>query len=185
MGAYLLKRAFKLVVMGAVGGILVFGAYILFVLPGGLRAYLEKRTDFAQLYVYNVGEKFVDINFRRLDGRKVRLSQYPHKAVLVNFFASWSAPCDAEAPRLERLSQTYRSQGLLVIGVDVNEAQARARAYQQKHHLTFPVWLVEYTVEGGFHIPFDLVIDAQGVVRFSGSDQPRDMEQVIVGLLGK
>jgi thiol-disulfide isomerase/thioredoxin len=181
----LLKRALKVVVLGALGGGLAYGAYILFFLPGGLRAYRAKRTDFKQLYVYGVGERFVDIDFTGLDGKVIRLLEYPHKVVLVNFFTSWSGQSGAEAPRLEKISETYRDSGLQVIGVDVNETAEKARGYLQDHHLTFPAVLVANKVEGGFVVPFYLLIDDGGVVRFAGSGgQPHEMENVITALLG-
>ena len=180
------KLAFKLLALGAAGGTIVYAAFILFLLPGGWRAYLEKRSDFSQLYVYNVGEKFIDIDFRLPDGRPTRLSRYPHKVVLVNFFTSSSAPCNAEAPRLERLAATYRNQGLMVIGVDVNESASEAQAYPRNHRLSFPIWRVENTVEGGFTVPLNLVIDDQDVVRYSGPGQPfQDLEKSVADLMAK
>lgn len=181
----MLKRALKVAVLGALGGGLAYGVYILFFLPGGLRAYLAKRTDFKQLYVYDVGERFVDIDFLGLDGKVIRLSEYPHKVELVDFFTSGSGQSSAEASRLEHISETYRDTGLQVVGVDVNETAGKARGYLQDHHLTFPAVLVANKVEGGFSVPFYLVIDNGGVVRFAGSGgQPHEMENVITALLG-
>jgi hypothetical protein len=55
----------------------------------------------------------------------------------------------------------------------------------QEHHLTFPAVLVANKVEGGFVVPFYLLIDDGGVVRFAGSGgQPHEMENVITALLG-
>jgi thiol-disulfide isomerase/thioredoxin len=180
----LLKRVLSTVVAGALGGGLACGAYIVFFLQGGLHAYLEKRTDFKQLYLYDVGEKFIDINYRDLDGKAVLLSQYPHDVTLINFFVSSSGSSDGEAPRLERISEKYRERGLLVVAIDVNESRDAALAFRQKHHLNFPVVMVADRVEGGSVIPFNLVIDQRGVVRFSGSgDRPNDIENVIDDLL--
>ena len=171
-------------VIGVLGGGLAYGAYIIFLLPGGLRAYLQKRTDFYQLYVYDVGEKFIDLNYRGLDGNTILLSQYPHAVALINFFVSSSSSSDSEAARLERISEKYRERGLLVVAIDVNETRKLALAFRQRHHLNFPVMLVPDRIEGGFPIPFNLVIDQRGVVRFSGSGgQPNDMENVIDDLL--
>ena len=180
-----MKRALKVAVLGALGGGLAYGVYILFFLPGGLRAYMAKRTDFKQLYVYNVGERFIDIDFLGLNGKVIRLSEYPHKVELIDFFTSASGQSGTEASRLEHISEKYRDTGLQVVGVDVNETAAKARDYLQEHHLTFPAVLVANKVEGGFSVPFYLVIDDGGVVRFAGSGgQPYEMENVIAALLG-
>lgn len=181
----MLKRALKIVVLGAVGGTCVYSACIVFFLPGGSRAFLEKRTDFDQLFVYHVGEKYIDLSFKNLEGKPTVLSDYPHKVVLLNFFASWFGPCDAEASRMERAWKTYRAQRLVTVSIDVNESSGKAQAFRQKHHLTFPVLLVQDRVEGGFHVPFNLVIDEEGVVRYAGSgSEGHKMEDVIAGLLG-
>lgn len=184
-GARSLKRALTVAILGVLGGGLAYGVYILFFLPGGLRAYLAKRTDFKQLYGYNVGERFVDIDFIGLDGKLIHLSEYPHKVELVDFFTSGSGQSGAEATRLEHISEKYHGTGLQVVGVDVNESAAKARGYLQEYHLTFPAVLVANKVEGGFSVPFYLVLDDGGVVRFSGSGgQPHEMENVIAALLG-
>jgi len=179
------KRLLSVAVLGALGGGLAYGLYILFFLPGGVRAYFAKRTDFKQLYVYNVGERFVDIEFLGLDGKMIHLSEYPHKVELVDFFTRSSGQSSAEASRLENISEKFQHAGLQVVGVDVNETAEMARGYLQDHHLTFPAVLVANKVEGGFSVPFYLVLDDGGVVRFSGSGgQPHEMENVITGLLG-
>src|SRR5579864_4249412 len=181
----MLRRILKVAVVGALGGGLAYGVYIMFFLPGGLRAYFAKRSDFKQLYVYNVGERFVDIEFLGLDGKVIHLSAYPHKVELIDFFTSESAQSGAEASRLEHISETYRDTGLQVVGVDVNDTAEMARGYLQDHHLTFPAVLVRYKVEGGFAVPFYLVLDEGGVVRFSDpGGQPHEMENVIATLLG-
>jgi len=61
----------------------------------------------------------------------------------------------------------------------------KARGYLQEHHLTFPPVLVANKFEGGFSVPFYLVIDNGGVVRLAGSGaQPQEMENLIAALLG-
>jgi peroxiredoxin len=181
----LFKRGAKIAILGALGGAAFYAAYIIFLLPGGARAFLAKRKDFDQLYVYHVGEQYLDISFTRLDGKSTHLSDFPHKVVLLNFFAGWFRACNAEAPRLEHAWRTYRGRGLVTLAIDVNESSDEAQAFRFKHHLTFPVLLVPNRIEGGFEVPFNLVIDQGGVVRFSGfGSQPDKIENVIAGLLG-
>jgi cytochrome c biogenesis protein CcmG/thiol:disulfide interchange protein DsbE len=61
------------------------------------------------------------------------------KAVVVNFWASWCVPCRDEAPVLQQTYERYRDQGLVVLGVDVNDFRADARRFMDKHGLTYPV----------------------------------------------
>jgi peroxiredoxin len=59
--------------------------------------------------------------------------------VVLNFFASWCEPCKREAPVLERLWRDERAQGLVVLGVDANDARGGARHFVRAHNLTYPV----------------------------------------------
>jgi len=61
------------------------------------------------------------------------------KTVVLNFFASWCDPCKREAPVLEQLWQRDRGQGLVVLGVDANDARGDARKFVHVHGLTYPV----------------------------------------------
>ena len=61
------------------------------------------------------------------------------KAVVVNFWASWCVPCRDEAPVLEQTYKQYRGQGLVVLGIDVNDFRKDARRFMRKYGLTYPV----------------------------------------------
>jgi cytochrome c biogenesis protein CcmG/thiol:disulfide interchange protein DsbE len=70
------------------------------------------------------------------DGR-VRLASYRGKIVVVNFWAPWCRPCKAEAPHFEAASKRYAKDGVVVIGVDVNDFKGDARHFVRKHGLTY------------------------------------------------
>ena len=76
----------------------------------------------------------------RLD-REARLSMADlrGKAVVVNFWASWCVPCRDEAPVLQQTYERYRNEGLVVLGIDVNDFREDARRFMQRHGLTYPV----------------------------------------------
>src|ERR1041385_228446 len=52
-----------------------------------------------------------------LKGRAVRLSDYKGKVVVLNFWATWCAPCRAEMPELVKMQSEYQAKGLQVVGV--------------------------------------------------------------------
>jgi cytochrome c biogenesis protein CcmG/thiol:disulfide interchange protein DsbE len=58
---------------------------------------------------------------------------------VLNFFASWCAPCKREAPDLESFWRRYRSDGVIVLGVDSADTKSDARRFLSAHGVTYPV----------------------------------------------
>ena len=82
-----------------------------------------------------------DFTLSTTDGQQVSLLQYRGKVVFLNFWATWCIPCREEMPALERLHQTYQSQDLAVISIDLKESADQVKAFFQKHGLSFPALL--------------------------------------------
>lgn len=75
-----------------------------------------------------------------LDGERVRLAELRGKGVWLNFWASWCPPCQAETPVLRDLAEAYEDDGLVVIGVSVQEtSEADVRAYADRYQLGYTV----------------------------------------------
>ena len=67
------------------------------------------------------------------------LSSFRGKTVVLNFFASWCAPCKREAPDLEAVWRRYRSDGLVVLGIDSGDTRGAARSFLSAHGVTYPI----------------------------------------------
>ena len=67
------------------------------------------------------GRAAPDFELQRLDGTTLRLSSLRGKAVVLNFWATWCAPCKVEMPWLTELQKQYGPQGLEVVGVAMDE----------------------------------------------------------------
>lgn len=82
-----------------------------------------------------------DFQLTTLSGETVRLSALRGKPVILNFWASWCVPCQAEMPALQEVYEEYKDQGLQVIAVNVTfqDQQAAAADFVSKNGLTFPV----------------------------------------------
>ncbi len=76
---------------------------------------------------------------RDLDGSALRLDQFHGRAVLINFWATWCAPCVQEMPSLQRLRDRFAGNGFEVIGVNHQENAARIRPFLDRYRLSFPV----------------------------------------------
>ena len=79
------------------------------------------------------------LTLRDLDGREVRLDAFRGRTVVVNFWATWCAPCVAEMPSLARLREKLGESGVEVIGVNLQENAARIRPFAEKLGLAFPI----------------------------------------------
>lgn len=76
---------------------------------------------------------------RTLAGDELRLSDLAGRIVLVNFWATWCAPCVAEMPSLERLHRRMGPDLLQIVGVNFQENAARIEPFVQRLRLTFPI----------------------------------------------
>lgn len=97
-----------------------------------------------------------------------RLSDYRGQTVVLNFWASWCAPCRDEAPALEQAWQKYRNEDVVFLGVNTWDSQEDARIFMQSFGLTFPNVLdepgttaVEYGMMG---IPETYFISPDGMI---------------------
>jgi peroxiredoxin len=78
--------------------------------------------------------------FPRLDrDGALTLGSLRGKAVVLNFWASWCAPCEEEIPALEATWRKHRSRGLVVVGIDVMDAADDARSFARKAGITYPI----------------------------------------------
>ncbi len=73
------------------------------------------------------------------DGSRTSLEQLRGQPVVLNFWASWCFPsCYEEAPHLEAAWHTYRSRGVVFIGVDIQDRDADGKAFIDRFTLSFP-----------------------------------------------
>jgi peroxiredoxin len=83
-----------------------------------------------------------DFELVSLDGKKVRLSDFRGKAVLLNFWATWCGPCKVEMPWFVDLQKRYGNDGLVVLGVAMDDTEAHKIAqFASEMGVNYPVLL--------------------------------------------
>jgi cytochrome c biogenesis protein CcmG, thiol:disulfide interchange protein DsbE len=85
-----------------------------------------------------VGSEAPAFTLNKLEGPgRVSLAAYRGKPVVLNFWASWCDPCKSEAAVLERDWSSYRTRGVVFLGVDYHDLASDARRFVSHHALTF------------------------------------------------
>jgi peroxiredoxin len=96
-------------------------------------------ADAAMVQTYPPATAAPKLDLTTLDGRKLDLAAYRGRPVLLNFWATWCGPCVREFPLLRRTIDQRRSDGLVVLGVLVNDSAGSARKFVREHGGTWPV----------------------------------------------
>lgn len=89
------------------------------------------------------GEPFPGFELQSLDEEEVTLEAVAGRAVLLNLWATWCLPCIEEMPEIAALHERYEAEGLEVVGLSVDSADAtdKVHAFVAEHEIPFTIWL--------------------------------------------
>ena len=122
-------------------------------------------------------------------GKKFQVSKYKGHPVVLDFWATWCGPCTLQAPILDRIAKRYEKQGLVVLGVNVDDPPEVARSHALRQGLSYPI--VTDMFRDGSHkygvekLPSLVVIDREGrVVKYmTGLVDEASLDEVVASTL--
>jgi len=126
-----------------------------------------------------------------LNGDKIDLGQLRGKVVLLNFWATWCAPCQIEMPVFAGWQQKYGGQGLQVVGVSMDDDEGPVRELVAKLKLGYPIAMGDVQLGeqygGVLGLPLTYLIDRDGVVRarFQGETDAKTIETELKRMLDR
>jgi cytochrome c biogenesis protein CcmG, thiol:disulfide interchange protein DsbE len=178
---------------------LVLAAFGVTLVTGALLYWLAVRRVDAATQPTDFGAIPAQVNFMApalslngLDGAGHTLADQRGQVVLVNLWATWCPPCQAEMPLLQRYYERHRAEGFTVIAVEDGEPEADVRAFVGQHGLTFPVWLdpQHQATDHAFNamnLPTSFVIDRSGQVRLEwvGAINEANLERFVTPLIAE
>ena len=133
----------------------------------------------------------LNFSFKDITGKKVSLSDFKGKVILLDFWATWCVPCKQEIPGFIQLQKKYGDRGLQIVGLSVDDSLDVAKQYATQMKMNYPILLAEgkedilKAYDPIPSIPVSVIIDRDGriVARHLGIASMDVFEKEIVPLL--
>ena len=115
-----------------------------------------------------IGNPAPDFSLPSLNGQRIGLQGFSGKPVILNFWATWCAPCKDEMPLLEAISKKYGS-GLAVIAINEGDSLSAVKEFVAKENLDLQILLDEESEVGDLYklsgYPTSVFIDGKGIIQ--------------------
>lgn len=140
-------------------------------------------------------KKANSLSLMGLDGAMHSLEDWKGKVVVLNFWATWCSPCLSEIPDFVAYQDQYKTRGLQIIGVGLDE-EKKLRNVQRTLEINYPVLVADPKKNGALMeswgnnsgiVPYSVVIDRNGRVAYThhGQIDNDTFNENILPLLGK
>jgi peroxiredoxin len=117
-----------------------------------------------------VGKPAPDFALTDMDGKKVTLSGYKGKVIVLNFWATFCGPCKEEMPSLNNLFLSFKKDGLIVLAISTDDSEKPVQSFIRAKAIAFPVLIdkdqqVFFDRYGILGLPTTFIIDRDGIIR--------------------
>jgi thiol-disulfide isomerase/thioredoxin len=138
-----------------------------------------------------IGNPFIDVKGKSIDGKEASLSDYAGKGkiVLIDFWASWCGPCIKSLPHLVEIYQKYKNKDFEIVAISLDDDKTAWENASKKHRVTWPqlsnlkAWSDEIAVTYGINsIPTTILLDKNGII-IEKDLNGKDLEQKLDELL--
>lgn len=114
------------------------------------------------------GKAAPELVVTELDGQTFDLAKLRGKVVLVNYWATWCAPCRKDMPKLDTLYRRYHDQNLAMIGISIDRDSDLEKVRKLAPKLAYPVALLKGITNDGFGppagVPITWIVDSDGKI---------------------
>lgn len=138
-----------------------------------------------------IGEEAPQFQGTTFDGKKIELSDFKGRVVLIDFWASWCGPCRKEMPALIELYNHYRKSPFEVIAINIDDKLENAQEFmdQLPEYIRFTIVKdpkqeipPKYDIKG---MPTSILIDKKGIIRFWHTGFKESYEEDYVSEIGE
>ena len=168
------------------------GAFLVVAAVAAIAGYYFNQASLSSQATVAAAQKLMLAPLSDLNGRGQMLSQWRGKVLVVNFWATWCAPCREEIPALKKIHKSYAANGLVIVGIAVDNV-VKVREYAAEMNIDYTLLIATAETlaiskdlgnQAGV-LPFTVVVDRAGEIAFThaGALTEASLGAVLVPLL--